>query len=157
MDEKELLHLISIFEKSSLYVMEIEKDQQTFRVRLEKKPESQTAGIIQDSERLEPLKQEQNLSRQQPLETKAEEDSGKNFEQVKAPIVGVFYEAPSPEEAPYVKLGQKVEKGQTLCLVEAMKMMNELKAPVSGVVRRILVENGAMVEFGQTLYEVEPC
>lgn len=155
MDEKELLHLISIFEKSSLHVMEIEKDQQTFRVRLEKAPAISAAA-------LEPKGQKKELLEEEPTDlepsldnTPAEESD--HFEQVKAPIVGVFYEAPSPEEAPYVKLGQKVEKGQTLCLVEAMKMMNELKAPLSGIVRRILAENGAMVEFGQVLYEVEPC
>ena len=82
---------------------------------------------------------------------------GAGDEAVTAPVVGVFYSASTPGAAPFIQVGDRVQKGQTLCIVEAMKMMNELKAPLSGIVRRILAENGAMVEFGQVLYEVEPC
>lgn len=154
MDEKELWHLISLFETSSLNVMEIEKNQEMFRIRLEK------GGLPQGR-----AGQENGIAR--PLsaaiteaEDKSEAEQVKKesvYEPIKAPLVGIFYEAPAPGEEPFVKLGQKVEKGQTLCLLEAMKMMNELKAPVDGMIRRIGAENGDMVEFGQILYEVEPC
>ena len=70
---------------------------------------------------------------------------------VKSPVVGTFYRASSPEAAPYVQVGQMVKKGQTLCIVEAMKMMNEITAPVSGEILRILVDNAAMVEYDQTI------
>ncbi|MDD6708031.1 acetyl-CoA carboxylase biotin carboxyl carrier protein [Eubacterium pyruvativorans] len=75
--------------------------------------------------------------------------------QVKAPLVGVFYAAPKPEEPPFVQVGQEVRKGQVLCLVEAMKMMNELTSPVDGIVRAIHGRNGELVEFDQVLFEIE--
>lgn len=77
--------------------------------------------------------------------------------EVKAPLVGVFYAAPSPEAPPFVQVGDRVEQGQVLCLVEAMKMMNQLKSPVSGIVRGIGGVDGELAEYGQVLFEVEPC
>ena len=76
--------------------------------------------------------------------------------EVKAPIVGVAYAAPSPEAPPFVKEGQLVEKGQTLCLLEAMKMMNQVEAPAAGVVRKIRFRNGELAQFGDVLVELEP-
>jgi oxaloacetate decarboxylase alpha subunit len=75
---------------------------------------------------------------------------------VEAPMIGVFYRAPEPGAAPYVEVGEAVAAGQTLCLLEAMKLFNELKAETPGVVREIHVENGQPVEFGQLLFELEP-
>ena len=77
--------------------------------------------------------------------------------EVKAPLVGVFYAASSPEAPPFVQVGDRVEQGQVLCLVEAMKMMNQLKSPVSGIVRGIGGVDGELAEYGQVLFEVEPC
>ena len=84
-------------------------------------------------------------------------EGGANTEMVKAPLVGIFYEAPAPGEEPFVKEGQKVKKGDVLCVIEAMKMMNELKADVDGTVKKVDVKNGDAVEFGQVLFEVERC
>ncbi|MBO4992308.1 MAG: acetyl-CoA carboxylase biotin carboxyl carrier protein, partial [Firmicutes bacterium] len=70
---------------------------------------------------------------------------------VKSPMVGVFYEAPSPEAEPFVQEGQEVKKGQVLCIIEAMKLMNEIAAEQDGVVTRVCVKNGDIVEFGQPL------
>ncbi len=75
---------------------------------------------------------------------------------ITAPMVGTFYAAPSPDSPPFVAVGQALSKGQTVCIIEAMKMMNELESEVSGKVARILVENGQPVEFGQVLMLVEP-
>ncbi len=80
-----------------------------------------------------------------------------SWAEIKAPLVGTFYAAPSPEDEPYVKEGQKVAKGDTLCILEAMKMMNELTAPYDLVVRNILGVNGEMAEYDQVLFEVEKC
>ncbi|HEX6071011.1 MAG TPA: acetyl-CoA carboxylase biotin carboxyl carrier protein [Longimicrobiaceae bacterium] len=79
-----------------------------------------------------------------------------NWVEVKSPMVGTFYRSPSPEAPAYVEVGSRVVKGQTLCILEAMKLMNELEADLSGVVREILVENGQPVEYGQVLYRLEP-
>ena len=76
--------------------------------------------------------------------------------EVKAPMVGTFYRAPAPGEAPFVEVGSKVSNGQTICILEAMKLMNELEAELSGEVVEILVDNGTPVEFGQVLMRVKP-
>lgn len=73
---------------------------------------------------------------------------------VRSPLVGVFYAAPAPGEAPFVKEGQSVCRGDVICLVEAMKMMNEIKAPSDGVIKKILVENGETVSYNQPLAEL---
>jgi acetyl-CoA carboxylase biotin carboxyl carrier protein len=76
--------------------------------------------------------------------------------EVKSPMVGTFYRAPEPGAEPYAKVGTRVTGGQTLCIIEAMKIMNELESEVSGVIREILVEDAQPVEFGQVLFRVEP-
>lgn len=75
---------------------------------------------------------------------------------IDSPIVGVFYEAPAPGEPPYVSQGDEVDEGQTICIVEAMKLMNEIAAEFPCVVERVLVENAEPVEFGQPLFSVRP-
>lgn len=75
---------------------------------------------------------------------------------VTAPMVGTFYSAPAPGEADFVRNGERVNKGQTLCIIEAMKLMNELEAETAGVVTEILVSNGQSVEFGQVLMRLDP-
>ena len=75
--------------------------------------------------------------------------------QVKSPLVGTFYSSPSPDEPPFVLAGQEVKEGDTLCIIEAMKVMNEIKAPCSGKVVRIMVQPGDMVEYNQLLCIIE--
>ena len=75
---------------------------------------------------------------------------------VRAPMVGTFYRAPSPDAPAYVEPGDRVRKGQTLCILEAMKLMNEIESEFDGVVRAILAESGEPVEYGQPLFELEP-
>ncbi len=76
--------------------------------------------------------------------------------EIKSPMVGTYYQTPAPEAPPYVEAGTRVGKGQTLCILEAMKLMNELEAEVAGTIREICVENGEPVEFGQVLFRIEP-
>jgi len=76
------------------------------------------------------------------------------FYELKSPIVGTFYRAPSPEAAPFVEVGTKVKPGQTLCIVEAMKLMNEIECDVSGTIEKILLENAKPVEYGQILFYI---
>ena len=76
--------------------------------------------------------------------------------EVTAPMVGTFYRAPGPEEPPFVEIGSRISVGQAVCILEAMKLMNELESEVSGEVIEILVENGTPVEFGQVLMRVKP-
>lgn len=140
MEKQEILALMKEFERSGLSVMEVRDEKGG--VRFEKAAAAQTAPVLSGTE--------------VPAgERPAAEDSG--CLEVKAPLVGVFYQAAAPDQEPFVREGEKVEKGQTLCLVEAMKMMNELKSPLKGTIRRIMAQNGEMVEYDQVLFEVEPC
>jgi acetyl-CoA carboxylase biotin carboxyl carrier protein len=75
---------------------------------------------------------------------------------IKSPIVGTFYAGPSPEAGPFVKVGDHVEAGQTVCIIEAMKLMNEIEADISGEVARVLVENAQPVEYGEPLFALRP-
>lgn len=89
-----------------------------------------------------------------PEEVSAPPDLG--LIEVKSPMVGTFYRAPAPEAPPYVESGSHISKGQTLCILEAMKLMNELESEVDGILREVLVENAEPVEYGQVLFLVEP-
>lgn len=80
----------------------------------------------------------------------------RQFLEVMSPMVGTFYRSPSPDEAPFVAIGDRIKLGQTVCIIEAMKLMNEIEAEVSGQVVEILVENGTPVEYGQPLMRISP-
>ncbi len=100
------------------------------------------------------------LQQAAPASAPAEEGGAKpedeGLEPVRSPIVGTFYRKPSPEAEPFVQEGGRVSKGDTLCIVEAMKLMNEIESPCSGIVRKALLSDGQVVEFGETLFLIDP-
>ena len=85
----------------------------------------------------------------------AEAPAGQEGHVVKAPMVGTFYRSASPDAKPFVEVGQAVKEGDTICIIEAMKLMNEIEADAAGTIKAILVENGQAVEFGQPLFVIE--
>ena len=87
-----------------------------------------------------------------PLAATAQPAAGPDGPAIKAPMVGTFYRSPSPDAKPFVEVGQAIKEGDTVCIIEAMKLMNEIEADVAGVVKAILVENGQPVEYGQPLF-----
>lgn len=93
---------------------------------------------------------EDELSKEDKIEF-----AGENFKEVKAPLIGTFYESPDPDSPKFVSVGDHVEKGDTLCIVEAMKLMNEIKSEFTGKVVEIKATNESMVEYGQTLFVIE--
>jgi acetyl-CoA carboxylase biotin carboxyl carrier protein len=92
----------------------------------------------------------------EPLTAEAPAESTEDLYIMKSPIVGTFYAAPAPNAPPFVKEGDVVQLGQVLCIIEAMKLMNELEAEVAGEIARIYVENGQPVEYGQSLFAIKP-
>lgn len=89
-------------------------------------------------------------------ETNAPAQVASNLSEVKSPMVGTFYRSASPDAPAYVEVGTRVARGQTLCILEAMKLMNELQSEVAGTVREVCVENGEPVEYGQVLFRIAP-
>jgi acetyl-CoA carboxylase biotin carboxyl carrier protein len=90
-----------------------------------------------------------------PAAPAGEEQLASNLKEIKSPMVGTFYRAPAPGSDAFVDVGQPVAVGQTVCIVEAMKLMNEIASDFGGVIRRVLIENGQPVEYGQPLFLVE--
>ncbi len=93
---------------------------------------------------------------QAPAAAPAPAADDSRYTAIKSPMVGTFYAAPAPDAKPYVELGQRVEKGQVVCIVEAMKLMNEIESEVSGRVVKISVQNAHPVEFGQAMFLIDP-
>jgi acetyl-CoA carboxylase biotin carboxyl carrier protein len=91
-----------------------------------------------------------------PAAAPAAEPVRNNWIEVKSPMVGTYYSSPAPEAPPYVEIGGHVSLGQTLCILEAMKLMNEMESEISGTIREICVENAEPVEYGQVLFRIEP-
>lgn len=142
----EIKEFISVLEASSLSVLELQKEDGS-KIRLEKPRQiiSQTVSRP-DVQTVAP----QNVSVNQPQE--AAPDSCKS---IKSPIVGVFYAAPSPDSEPYVSVGKQVKKGDTVCIVEAMKCMNEIQAEEDGEIVAVLAKDGELVEYGQPLFNIK--
>ena len=138
----EIKELIALLEGSSLSVLEVKDDDK--KVRLEK---AQTTAAA-------PAAVTVNAAPVQaaPAPAAEPEDDGKT---ISAPIVGVFYAAPSPESEPYVHVGQKVKKGDVVCIIEAMKCMNEIQAEEDGEIAAVLATNGELVEYNQPLFAIK--
>ena len=138
----EIKELIALLEGSSLSVLEVKDDDK--KVRLEK---AQTTAAA-------PAAVTVNAAPVQaaPAPAAEPEDDGKT---ISAPIVGVFYAAPSPESEPYVHVGQKVQKGDVVCIIEAMKCMNEIQAEEDGEIASVLATNGELVEYNQPLFAIK--
>lgn len=123
---------------------------------------SQRWKVEIDDLKIELEKESEKVEYVKPVEKEREVIEDKQIKQeqatgtaVKSPIVGVFYSASSPESEPYVTVGKNVKKGDIVCIIEAMKVMNEIKAPCDGTVTSILVENEALVEYDQALMVIE--
>lgn len=99
--------------------------------------------------------QAESPAAKEPAQASPAASSAQNLLEVKSPIVGTFYRAPSPDSPPYVEKGSSVKKGQPLCVLEAMKMMNTLECEYDGVIEEILVSNGDLVEFDQVLFKIK--
>ena len=144
---KEIKDMIALMNENSLAELEIEKD--GMRIRLKK-----SGGGYEKA--VEFIQQPATAASHAPEIKNAQEKPKSNTIEIKSPMVGTFYRSPSPEAPPYVNIGDNIEVGQVLCIIEAMKLMNEIKSEVKGKIIDIHVENAEPVEFGHILFVVEP-
>ena len=141
-DIKEIKAIIDLMKKNDLSVFEIEKD--GFRLKLQKGVTDQTS-VPASQAVVSPPKTVTTTAK--PLETAL-------FRDIVSPMVGTFYRAGSPDGAPFVDIGKTVTEDTVVCIIEAMKVMNEIKAETSGVIAEVVAENGKPVQFGQVLFRV---
>lgn len=151
MNIKEIKEMIALMNENNLLELEIEKEGMRIRLKKESAFSEKDTGVT-NAGHIPQFSVTQELI--QPPAKK--EEISRNLIEIKAPMVGTFYRAPSPEAAPFVEKGQIIEVGQVVCIIEAMKLMNEIKSEVRGKLVEILVENGHPIEFGQQLFLIEP-
>lgn len=150
MNIKEIKEMINLMNENSLMELEVEKD--GMRIRLKKT--SSGTEMIQSPIMVERHSVAMDAASRAAAE-QAEKAGVKTIE-IKAPMVGTFYRSPSPEAPPFVEAGQTIEVGQVICIIEAMKLMNEIKAEVKGKLLEVIVDNAEPVEFGQPMFLIEP-
>jgi oxaloacetate decarboxylase alpha subunit len=152
MNIKEIKEMINLMNDNGLVELEIEKE--GMRIRLKKTSSGtefmQSPIVVTQEKMISEARDRDNESAQ------AKDAAQAKTAEIKAPMVGTFYRAPAPEAPPYAEVGQVVDVGQVICIIEAMKLMNEIKAEVKGKILEILVDNAEPVEFGQPMFLIEP-
>jgi acetyl-CoA carboxylase biotin carboxyl carrier protein len=153
-DLKDIKAIIDLMKKNSLSEFELEK--QDFKIKLKRGPNGFVPSTTEESS---------GITYALPASTAAAAilpgpgsptNVSNGHQEIKSPMIGTFYRAPSPESDEYVEIGSEVNPDTVVCLIEAMKVMNEIKAEVRGVVTQILVDNAKPVEFGQPLFKIKP-
>lgn len=152
MNVKEIKTLVGIMEGSSLTALEIQIPE--LKVRLERTP-ANTVELVRQPSAAASVVAVPAAPAQPAAETQAAlKQETASYREIKAPMVGVFYAASAPEAEPYVAVGSQVKKGQVVCIIEAMKLMNEIAAEEDGRIVEVCVKNGQIVEYGQTLFKL---
>jgi acetyl-CoA carboxylase biotin carboxyl carrier protein len=156
--------LIDMLDESTVDSIEISSDK-GMKIRISKSPTGRGALQVAPQAMLAPMMAPQGIlpsGRQTPSEGMSTIDDSARAEpkaaagnEVKSPMVGTYYGAPEPGSKPYVSVGSRVSKGQTLCIIEAMKIMNEIESEVSGVVTEVLAADAQPVEYGQALFRID--
>ncbi|HEX9431911.1 MAG TPA: acetyl-CoA carboxylase biotin carboxyl carrier protein [Burkholderiales bacterium] len=144
MDLRKLKKLIDLVQESGIAELEITEGEEKVKIVKGGAVVAMAAPVTAPALAAEP--------RTAPAPAAAEGEAGQEGHVVKAPMVGTFYRSPSPDAKVFVEVGQAVKEGDTICIIEAMKLMNEIEADASGSVKAILVENGQPVEYGQPLF-----
>ncbi|AGZ24414.1 MULTISPECIES: acetyl-CoA carboxylase biotin carboxyl carrier protein [Staphylococcus] len=156
MNFKEIKELIEILDQSNLTEINIEDNKgSVVNLKKEKETEIITPQVAQQPAPSVAQSQVAQSAPQVSEDTQSQEAVADNYETINAPMVGTFYKSPSPEEGAYVQVGDKVSNDTTVCILEAMKLFNEIQAEISGEIVEILVEDGQMVEYGQPLFKVK--
>lgn len=152
MDIKKIEKLMQLMNKHDVGELELEEEDKKIKLCLS----SASAANIQYMPKSSMPMMQSNQAITPTFESNSDKDHGHaSGNAIKSPFVGTFYRSPSPEAGPFVKIGDTVKKGDVLCIIEAMKLMNEIESDQEGVLKDILVENGQPVEYDQTLFIIE--
>ncbi|HEY5643957.1 MAG TPA: acetyl-CoA carboxylase biotin carboxyl carrier protein [Woeseiaceae bacterium] len=151
MDIRKVKKLIELLDESGIAEIEITEGEESVRISRY----AQGAPVAQAPVMAHPMPAHAPAAAPVAAAAPAPAEAKEDGTEVTAPMVGTFYAASSPGAAPYVQVGDRVSEGDTLCIIEAMKMMNQIEAEVSGVIKSIRVQNGEPVEFGQVLFVID--
>jgi len=167
MDIKEIQELIRFVSKSG--VSEVEIESKGFKLTIKTPPYKRNGQpevqLVQAVQSAAPSPQPVTVAApvaapqpaaQAPAAAPKAADESANYEEIKSPMIGTFYRSPSPEKPPFVSVGEEVKKGDVLCVIEAMKLFNEIEAEVSGRIVKVLVDDSSPVEYDQPLFLIEP-
>jgi acetyl-CoA carboxylase biotin carboxyl carrier protein len=163
MDIKEIQELVKFVSKSG--VSEVELESKGFKITIKTPPYKrggqpevqivQAAPVAAQPVAAAPVAAPQPVAEAAPAKAETPEDKG-NYEEVKSPMIGTFYRSASPEKPPFVGVGDEVKKGDVICIIEAMKLFNEIEAEVSGKIVKVLADDSTPVEYDQPLFLIEP-
>ncbi len=163
MDLNYLKKLLKIFDESGANELEIVEEGITIKVSQKPAPEPQVQHYPimqmppqQFSAPVQPTQQPTVAAEAVRPAVTPEIQDDEGFHTITSPIVGTFYRSPSPESPPFVEVGANIKLGDTLCIVEAMKLMNEIESDISGTVQKVLIEDSSPVEYGQALFLIKP-
>jgi acetyl-CoA carboxylase biotin carboxyl carrier protein len=154
MDKREIEELIRLVEESKISELEVCRGRTRIRIAKNGSAPPPVAAAFVPAAPVSGPSPVDDSSTTEEMDA-AGEKLASNLKQIKSPMVGTFYRAPAPGSEAFVEIGQPVAVGQTVCIVEAMKLMNEIGSDFSGVIRRVLLENGQPVEYGQPLFLIE--
>jgi acetyl-CoA carboxylase biotin carboxyl carrier protein len=152
-DLKDIKAIIDLMRKNSVTEFELEK--QDFKIRLKRGVNGGAAVVAYEDPPGMTIMQPPTAIAVPPTPVQPPAPASNELE-IKSPMIGTFYRAPSPESAPYVEVGTEVSPETVVCIIEAMKVMNEIKAEARGVINQVLIENAKPVEFGQALFKIRP-
>jgi acetyl-CoA carboxylase biotin carboxyl carrier protein len=153
MDLRKIKKLMELLEESGIAEIEVKEGEES--IKLSRNITSSAAPLQQMVQQPMMAPQQQSTQAASQVENKKDDSSNQNRNTVNSPMVGTFYASASPESKPFVTVGQSVKKGDTLCILEAMKMMNQVQAESDGKILEILIDNAEPVEFDQPLFVVE--
>jgi acetyl-CoA carboxylase biotin carboxyl carrier protein len=153
-DLKDIKAIIDLMRKNS--VSEFELENQEFKIRLKRGTNGGGGAAAPEDAPVLAYVQPPIAVSPPAIAPLAPAPATPNELEIKSPMIGTFYRAPSPESAPYVEIGTEVNPETVVCIIEAMKVMNEIKAEAKGVVTQVMVENAKPVEFGQPLFKIRP-
>ncbi len=161
MDINEIKRLIKLVESSGIEEIEIQEEGRQIRITKSKTGQiaplpAGTPQMIHTTPHPLPQVHKEAIAQEISASDSDAKEKTERFIEIRSPMVGTFYRAPAPDAQPYVREGDEIKPGKTLCIIEAMKLMNEIEAEISGVVRKILTENAKPVEYNQALFLVEP-
>ena len=154
MDLRKLKTLIDLVEALDISELELTEGEEKVKISRQNNKAQSLAPVNYVQQPIQPpVNQQPQAQTEEPL-GKVDTTTIDNKDAISSPMVGTFYRAASPDSAPFIDIGSTVKKGETLCIIEAMKILNEIESDKEGTISKILIENGQPVEFGQPLFEI---